>query len=106
MYESCVVYKFTCPCDQNNQYIGETERQLLVRIKEHITTTNSEVFIENCSYYKHFCNIYNCFEVTEICETYNYLLSTEALLIKKLQLNLNNQLGPDKGSRIIIISFF
>ena len=27
-------------------------------------------------------------------------LSTDALFIKKLQPNLNNQLGPDKGSRV------
>ena len=35
MYQSCLVYKFTCPGDLINQYIGETERQLCVRIKEH-----------------------------------------------------------------------
>ena len=32
-------------------------------------------------------------------------LSTEALLIKKLQPNLNNQLGPDKSSRVTINIF-
>ena len=36
---------------------------------------------------------------------YNDLLSTEALFIKKLQPNLNNQLGPDKGSRVSINTF-
>ena len=51
LYQSCLVYKFTCPGDLNNQYIGETERQLFVRIKEHVTPTNSAVFkhIENCA---------------------------------------------------------
>ena len=29
-----------------------------------------------------------------------YLLSTEALLIQKLQPSLNNQLDPDKGPRV------
>ena len=24
MYQSCIVYKFTCPGDLDNQYIGET----------------------------------------------------------------------------------
>ena len=28
MYRSCLICKFTCPGDLNNQYIGETERQL------------------------------------------------------------------------------
>ena len=52
MYQSCLVYKFTCPDNLNNQYIGETKRQLFVRIKEHVTPTNSAVFkhIENCAY--------------------------------------------------------
>ena len=36
---------------------------------------------------------------------YNDLLSIEALLIKKLQPNLNYQLSPDKGSRVTINSF-
>ena len=39
------------------------------------------------------------------CTSYNDLLSTEALLIKKLQPSLNNQLGPDKGSRVTINIF-
>ena len=107
MYLSCLVYKFTCPGDLNNQYIGETERQLFVRVKEHTTPTNSAVFkhIENCAHCKNYSNIYNCFEIIKTCSTYNELLSTEALLIKKIQPNLNNQLGPDKGSRVTINIF-
>ena len=107
MYKSCLVYKFTCPGDLNNHYIGETERQLFVRIKEHITPTNSAVFkhIESCEHCKNCSNIYKCFEIIKTCRTYNDLLSTEALLIKKLQPNLNNQLGPDKGSKVTINIF-
>ena len=62
MYQSCIVYKFTCPGDLDNQYIGETERQLFVRIKEHVTPTNSVVFkhIENCVFCTK-CKIYDCF---------------------------------------------
>ena len=44
MHQKCLVYKFTCPGDLNNQYIGETEKQLFVRIKKHATQTNSVVF--------------------------------------------------------------
>ena len=43
-FSSCLVYKFTCPGDLDTQYIGETERQLFLRIKEHTTPTNSSVF--------------------------------------------------------------
>ena len=49
---NCLVYKFMCPGDLDTQYIRETEQQLFVRIKEHITPTKSSVFrdIENCRY--------------------------------------------------------
>ena len=44
LYRSCIVYKFQCPGDLDTQYIGETERQLFVRIKEHTQPTNSAIF--------------------------------------------------------------
>ena len=86
---------------------GETERQLFVRIKEHATPSNSAVFkhIENCVFCKNCNNIFDCFNIVKKCISYNDLLSTEALFIKKLQPNLNNQLGPDKGSRVCINIF-
>ena len=71
--------------DLNNQYIGETEGQLFVRIKEHLTPTNSSVFkhIENCAYCTNYKNIYNCFEIIKTCSSFKDLLSKEALKIKK-----------------------
>ena len=83
MYQSCLVYKFTCSGDLDNQYIDKTERQLFVRIKEHMTPTNSAVLkqIENCV----LCtnrNIYDCFKIIKKCTSYNILLSIEALILK------------------------
>ena len=97
---------FTCPGDIDNQYISKTERQFFVRIKEHVTPTNRAVLkhIENCVFCTN-CNIYDCFKIIKKCTFYNDLLPTEALLIKKLQQNLKIQLGPDKGSRVIINIF-
>ena len=60
--------------------------------------------IKNCA----FCtnsNIYNCFKIIKKCSSYNDLLITKALLIKKLQPNFNNQLGSDKGLRVTINLF-
>ena len=37
-----------------------------------------------------------------IKDSYNDLLSTETLPIKKLKTNLNNKFGPEKGSRVTI----
>ena len=50
-------------------------------------------------------NIYDCFEILKVCNSYNNLLAVEALLIKKCQPNLNNKLGPYKGSRVKIKLF-
>ena len=71
-----------------------------------MTPSNSAVFkhIQNCIFCTN-CNIHDCFKIIKKCTSYNDLLSTEALLIKKLQPNLNNQLGPDKGSRVTINIF-
>ena len=54
MYQSCIVYKFRCPGNLDNQYIGETEQQLFVRVKKHVTQTYSAVFkqIKNCAFCK------------------------------------------------------
>ena len=106
MYHSCVVYKIKCLGDLDNQYIGETERQLFVRIKEHVTPSISAVFkyIENCVFCKN-CNGYDSFNIVKNCISYNDILSREALFLKKLQPNINNQLGSDKGSRVPIIIF-
>ena len=106
-FSSCLVYKFTCPGDLNTQYIGETERQLFLRIKEHTTTTNSSVFshIEACKYCQNCDNISDCFKVVKFCTTHSNLLASEALLIKKYKPKLNYQLGPDKGSRVTLNIF-
>ena len=107
LYRSCIVYKFQCPGDLDTQYIGETERQLFVRIKEHTKPTNSAVFshIEQCRICQNHNDIFNCFEVIKFCKNRNILLAVEAIMIKKLKPKLNHQLGPDKGSRITINIF-
>ena len=45
-----VVQSINLPVQAINQYIGENERQLFVRIKEHVTPTNTVVF--NCAHCK------------------------------------------------------
>ena len=106
-FSSCLVYKFSCPGDLDTQYIGETERQLFVRIKEHTTPTNSTVFahIENCIFCQNCDKIFNCFEVIKFCKKRSNLLAVEAIMIKKFKPKLNCQLGPDKGSRVTLNVF-
>ena len=41
LMKSGIVYKLTCSC--GSTYIGQTRRNLLIRIKEHVTSEKSEV---------------------------------------------------------------
>ena len=89
-YRNCIVYKFQCPVDLGTQYIRETKRQLFVRIKEHIKPTNSAAFshTEQCKICQDNDYIFNCFQVIKFCKNWNILLAVEAIMIKKLNLNL------------------
>ena len=60
-----------------------TEIPLFVRIREHVTPTNSAVFkhIESCAFCTNCDNIYKCFEIVKTCSSYNDLLYTICNLI-------------------------
>ena len=115
LFKNDVVYSFLCPCDNGTQYIGETERQLFQRVKEHVTppssssSTPSAVFghilnCEKCQNYVQNGSIINCFSIIRQCNS-NNILSQEALCIKRFRPSLNAQLGPYKGSRVGISIF-
>ena len=61
--------------------------------------------IGNCAYCKNYDKIYKHFKVLNMCNSYNSLLSTESLLVKKYQNNQNNQFSTDKGLRTTISIF-
>ena len=102
-YRNCIVYK-QCPGDLDTEYIGETKRQLFVRIKENIKPTNSAVFshIEQCKNCQDHDDFSNCFKVIKFCKIRSVLLAVEKIMIKKIKLKLNHQLGPDKWSGITL----
>ena len=55
---SSVVYKFSCPgC--SHSYIGKTDRCLYTRLKEHSTSTDSEIFkhINSCEHFSYLTNM-------------------------------------------------
>ena len=55
---SSVVYKFSCPgC--SHSYIGKTDRCLYTRLKEHTTSTDSEIFkhINSCEHFSYLTNM-------------------------------------------------
>ena len=102
LFQSNVVYKFTCSCDKSATYIGETRRQLFRRVEDHIgKDKNSAVFdhMYSCQECQSTSDIHKRFQIIQKCGR-NNILSFEALLISKFRPKLNTQLGPGRGTMI------
>ena len=100
LFKSNVVYRFSGSCDKNVSYIGETRRQLFVRIKEHQQDgNNSAVFshLYDCSVCQNINNITKSFDILCCGSKFN-VLQLESLSIGKHQPSLNKQMGPSKGT--------
>ena len=100
LFDSNVVYKFTCSRDENVSYIGETQRQLFRRISEHSDkTSDSPVFdhLFNCRDCQNTSNITTRFSIIQHSNKFN-VRSLEAILINKLAPRLNIQLGKTRGA--------
>ena len=108
LFQSNVVYKFTCVRDERTSYVGETRRQLFKRILDHGKgiDKNSAVFghIKNCNDCQNIASFSNAFKVLQQCNFSN-IYATEAILISKLSPSLNTQLGPNKG-KVVTLSLF
>ena len=91
-HASQVIYKFVC-ASCNAGYIGETERHLSVRVKEHFKDKNSHVYkhINASSQCKEACNE-SCFSILDRANTKHQLRVKEGLYIKWQQPSLNKQL--------------
>ena len=91
-HTSKVIYKFVC-ANCNVSYIGETERNLSTRIKEHYKDKNSHVFkhVNASLACKNACND-DCFSVLDRASTKFQLRIKEGLYIKWEQPVLNKQL--------------
>ena len=90
--QSFVVYSFNCPgC--NARYIGETTRQLLFRVDEHLSTDKQSYIFKhlnnnpNC---QELSNI-SCFKIIDHAQSEYVLKIKEAMHIEWLKPNLNKQ---------------
>ena len=100
LFESDVVYKFTCSRDESLSYIGETRRQLFQRIIDHNgKDTKSAVFnhMFNCTGCMNVNNISKSFIILTRCKR-SSLKSMESMLISKNRPVLNSKLGPKEGT--------
>ena len=92
LLKSSICYKFECSGDPNTSYIGETGRHLFRRILDHKSSNSSAIkrHVDSCQ----FCNnntLESNFKIISTAFSPFDLTITEALLIKKLNPNLNIQ---------------
>ena len=101
LFESNVVYQFTCSRDENESYIGETRRHLFQRINEHNSNNNNN----NSAIFDHMFNCTGCMNNTNIAKSFKILYkckrsnlySLESIMIRKHRPTLNSKLGVNKG---------
>ena len=101
---SKVVYQFTCPGDQDVQYIGFTKRSLRERYLEHKKQDSAiRDHADKCEY----CNkkgiSLDDFKVIKHCRTRTEAMINEAMLIKKRNPSLNRQLLKPGQTHTLII---
>ena len=93
---SSIVYKFQCSADPNICYIGETGRQLIRRVKDHIgTDTAITQHLRQCQSCANDCDaLIERKNFSILQQTSNYLDRNikEALMIKSYKPSLNTQL--------------
>ena len=91
-HTSKVIYKFVCS-NCNVSYVGETERNLSLRIKEHFKDKNSHVYkhVNSSETCKEYCTD-NCFSILDRANTKHQLRIKEGLYIRWEQPALNKQL--------------
>ena len=101
-HASNVVYEFVC-ASCNASYVGETERHLSTRIREHYKDKNSHIYQHlNASVdCKRACNNSNCFSILDRASTKHQLRIKEGLHIKWKQPALNKQLYCYVGQLLI-----
>ena len=102
-----VVYRFKCLCDTNLTYIGETERHLIDRVKEHLDLRSEKRsaikdHILTCQICQE-ANISN-FEILKKCRDPCDVKMQEAFLIRRFKPSLNVQLYQS-GAMVVLKIF-
>ena len=91
-----VVYKYTCLCDTNLTYIGETKRHLAVRSSEHLLyeekhhKSEIKTHIINCNVCKN--SSLDNFDIIQKCNSEHEIKINEAISILRFNPRLNKQL--------------
>ena len=101
------MYKFTCLGDPGVTYIGKTERNLAVRMDEHLNRERGKSEVTNHIRTCKSCQDgvgYNNFSILKKCDSdYNTSIA-EAFLIRRLKPSLNKQ-APNQGQSVLLKIF-
>lgn len=91
--QSSVIYKFQCSGDPNICYVGETGRQLIRRINDHLSTNTAITHhLRECQFCDIRCdNILENFKILHKASNQFDRSVKEALYIQKLKPSLNSQ---------------
>ena len=81
MLKSCLVYKYVCPVDPGQVYIGKTKRHLVTRIREH-GSTNTAI--------RSHCNSCECFSPDNFSIIRNCVNDYESTLAEALFIRMNS----------------
>ena len=102
-----VVYRFKCLCDTNLTYIGETERHLIDRVKEHLDLRSEKrSAIKDHILTCQICQEANIsdFEILRKCRDPCDVKMQEAFLIRRFKPSLNVQLYQS-GAMVVLKIF-
>ena len=108
LFESNLVYKYTCPRDEGTSYIGMTTAQWFVRIGQHFDPSKKSAI------FTHLAQCRPCRESEPKSQHFTVLKKlrnerdteiNEALLIRRERPSLNRQLGAYQGCSFLLRVF-
>ena len=105
---SCVVYEFRCLGDQTATYVGMAERNLTLRVADHIrkrSTTAVGVHRKSCQTCQNAKLSTDHFKILKKCRDEQETKIHEALQIVKRNPSINRQLHKNKGASFILNVF-
>ena len=105
---SCVVYEFRCLGDQTATYVGMAERNLTLRVADHIrkrSTTAVGVHRRSCQTCQNAKLSTDHFKILKKCRDEQDTKIHEALQIVEQNPSINRQLHKNKGASFILNVF-
>ena len=105
---SCVVYEFRCLGDQTTTYVGMAERNMTLRVSDHLRKSSKTAIgmhKKSCQACQNIKLSTKDFKIIKKCRDEKETKIYEALEIVKRNPKLNRQLHKNKGASFILNVF-